>query len=494
MAEQGHGGRKDSCISTSSPFVQQKSGSLYDHSSIDDDAIDCLLVSTYELGHTPSALAWLGGALDSAGFSFRSVDLSVETIDVAAINRARFIAFSVPMHTALRLALTVFDRVRERAPRIPVAFVGNYAALHVEMLRHRGVEYVLAGEYEAEFVQILTALPTTRPLLPPKKPLGPAPESVFLKRLHMARPTRKGIEKLDRYARFIDAKGNAHLAGHVETTRGCLQRCRHCPIPAVYNGRFVAFDTDVVLADVSAQVDAGARHITFGDPDFLNGPSHSLRICRQLHQRWPELTFDFTAQVTNLLTHATVASELVELGCVFIVTAVESLSDHVLTKLAKRHRAEDVGKLLGWAKTTGIELRPTLLPFTPWTMLEDVAKLTDWIFIEQLEANIAPVQLSIRLLVPPGSLLLATNPDLFGDYDMTILGHPWVHSDPRVDTLAKELATLTSEAADMGAGANDIELHAQIRALVARTLGRDVVSTTPRVSRSIPRVSEPWFC
>ncbi len=474
---------------------------MYAHSSIDGDDIDCLLVSTYELGHTPSALAWLGGALDSAGFSFRSVDLSVDTIDVATINRARLIAFSVPMHTALRLALTVFDRVREQAPTIPVAFVGNYAALHAEMLRHRGVNYVLAGEYEAEFVRILPALPRHRthsPLPTHEKPPGPAttPDIVFLKRLHMAPPTRAGIEKLERYARFIDVNGDCHLAGHVETTRGCLQRCRHCPIPAVYDGRFVAFDADVVLADIRTQVDAGARHITFGDPDFLGGPGHSLRICRQLHQRWPELTFDFTAQVTNLLIHADIAAELVELGCVFIVTAVESLSDRVLTKLAKRHRAADVSKLLDWAKTTGVEIRPTLLPFTPWTTLEDIEKLTDWVFTEQLEANVAPVQLSIRLLVPPGSLILAANPTLFGDYDTTILGHPWIHSDPRVDALAKELAMLTSEAADLGAeaGGNDMELHAQIRALVAQTVGRDIGPTTPRVARSIPRVSEPWFC
>ena len=40
---------------------------------------------------------------------------------------------------------------------------------------------------------------------------------------------------------------------------------------------------DVVLADIRAQVAAGARHVTFGDPDFLNGPGHALDVARRLH-------------------------------------------------------------------------------------------------------------------------------------------------------------------------------------------------------------------
>ncbi len=32
-----------------------------------------------------------------------------------------------------------------------------------------------------------------------------------------------------------------------------------------------------------------ARHITFGDPDFLNGPGHSLAIARALHAEFPEV-------------------------------------------------------------------------------------------------------------------------------------------------------------------------------------------------------------
>jgi len=41
-------------------------------------------------------------------------------------------------------------------------------------------------------------------------------------------------------------------------------------------------------------VAAGATHITFGDPDFLNGPGHALKVVRAAHAEFPRLTFDFT--------------------------------------------------------------------------------------------------------------------------------------------------------------------------------------------------------
>jgi len=72
-------------------------------------------------------------------------------------------------------------------------------------------------------------------------------------------------------------------------SRSCY-RCRHCPVVPVYDGRFRIVQRDVLLADIDQQVDAGARHITFGDPDFWNGVTHAVRIVREMHRRHPDAT------------------------------------------------------------------------------------------------------------------------------------------------------------------------------------------------------------
>jgi radical SAM superfamily enzyme YgiQ (UPF0313 family) len=72
-------------------------------------------------------------------------------------------------------------------------------------------------------------------------------------------PARDGLAPPARYAHLLDADGGRKVAGDTETTRGCLDTCRHCPVPAVYRGRFFAIDAELVLGDVAAQIAAGGR-------------------------------------------------------------------------------------------------------------------------------------------------------------------------------------------------------------------------------------------
>src|SRR5439155_1234828 len=95
--------------------------------------------------------------------------------------------------------------------------------------------------------------------------------------------------------------GSRRTVGYTEASRGCRHLCRHCPIVPIYNGQFRIVPVGVVLADVDAQVRAGAGHITFGDPDFFNGPTHALRVVERLHAAHPSVTYDVTIKVEHLL-------------------------------------------------------------------------------------------------------------------------------------------------------------------------------------------------
>src|SRR5213076_721465 len=86
-----------------------------------------LLVSTYELGHQPLHVASPAAALRRAGHEVDCLDLSVERWDRAAVDRVDAVAFSVPMHTAMRLAMRAAQAVREARPGLPVCFYGLYA-------------------------------------------------------------------------------------------------------------------------------------------------------------------------------------------------------------------------------------------------------------------------------------------------------------------------------------------------------------------------------
>jgi radical SAM superfamily enzyme YgiQ (UPF0313 family) len=315
-----------------------------------------------------------------------------------------------------------------------------------------------------------------------------------LARLDFPLPGRRALPALTKYAR-LERDGRQELTGYVEASRGCKHRCRHCPIPPVYGGRFFVVPADVVLADVRQLVAAGARHITFGDPDFLNGPGHAIALARALHAEFPHVTFDVTAKVEHLLRHRRLLPELAALGCAFVVTAVESLSDTVLHHLAKGHTRADFVEVLGLARAAGLTLRPTWVPFTPWTTLDDYREWLDFVARERLVDHIDPVQYSIRLLVPPGSLLLehdAMRPHL-GELVQEAFHYRWMHPDLRMDQLHAEVSAAVAEGAD---GKEDAaQTFARVVGLADRAAGvpaREVV--VEREATRPPRLTEPWFC
>jgi radical SAM superfamily enzyme YgiQ (UPF0313 family) len=290
------------------------------------------------------------------------------------------------------------------------------------------------------------------------------------------------------------------LAGYTEASRGCRHLCRHCPLPPVYRGRFYVTPVEDVMRDVAAQVDAGARHVTFGDPDFLNGPTHARAVAAAFRARFAGVTFDVTAKVEHLVRHAALLPELAAAGCVFIVSAVESLSDRVLAALDKGHTRADVAVALAAARAAGLTLRPTLLPFTPWATLADYLELLDWIDAEGLGAAVDPVQLTIRLLVPPGSLLqehAALAPHLQG-YDEARFTHVWRHPDRRMDELCEGVAAVVQGGARRGAAASELFAAVRASALALSTRAeRRRPRILPRDRRApafAPRLTEPWFC
>ncbi|MFL5310221.1 MAG: radical SAM protein, partial [Myxococcales bacterium] len=298
---------------------------------------DILVVSCYELGRQPVAAATALAELRRSGFAPAALDVSVEAVDDATLARARLVAISVPMHTALRLGVRVAQRASQGAH---VCFFGLYAELNADHLLERHADSVIGAEADVPLRLLAEALERGDALSVPGVRNSGGATLLERAKLAPAVPSRAGLPVLDRYAR-LEIGAETRLVASVEASRGCKHLCRHCPIVPVYRGRFVAVPRETVLRDVEQQIEAGARHVTFGDPDFLNGPTHALRLVGKLHARWPDVTFDATIKIEHLLEHREMLPELARCGCLFITSAVESLNDAVLLALRKGHTAAE---------------------------------------------------------------------------------------------------------------------------------------------------------
>ena len=438
------------------------------------EAVRAVLISTYEMGRQPFGLASPAAWLRLEGHEVTCVDLSRAALPRTAVEQAELIAFFLPMHTATRLFLRVSGRVRALNPHAHLCGYGLYAPLNEAALREAGVGTILGGEFEQGLVDLAC----------PDVPL------VSLARQQFVTPDRAGLPPLAAYA-HLAVNGSTRRVGYTEASRGCKHLCRHCPIVPVYRGSFRVVQRDVVLDDIRHQVAAGAQHITFGDPDFLNGPGHAMPIVEALHREWPALTYDVTVKVEHILNHRDLLPALKRTGCAFVTSAVESLDDAVLERLAKVHTRAGFMEALLLMQAAGLPMSPTFLPFTPWTTLSGYREFLRELVALELAGQVAPVQLAIRLLIPEGSLLLEL-PEvraMLGSFDAAGLCYPWKNADPAVDELCRTIHATIQRGDKRKANRNEIFREIWNLAGAGRWLD------TPMASRAtIPYLTEPWYC
>ncbi len=437
-----------------------------------------LLISCYELGHRPAGLTRPLRALEAVGFTPDVIDIAIEPLDAKKVGRAQFIGISVPMHTALRLGVHLLYRIRQINPDVPICMYGLYATLNADYLLSHGVDFCIANTASTELVELVTSVLK-------KERIKTYSDDVSVGKL----------PSLDVYAQFED-DGETRTVGYTETTHGCKHLCTHCPIPPVYNGKFFVVERDIVLAEIQEQVAEGATHITFGDPDFLNGPTHGLRILRAMHDAFPNLTFDFTTKIEHILKHRKHFREFAQLGCRFVISAVESLRETVLTILEKHHTRADVETAIDIVHGAGIALRPTWVPFTPWTTLEDFLEMLAFVETHRLVYHVDPVQYAVRLLIPPGSYLL-NRPEtktLSLMFDETAFSYIWEHPDARMDELHKTVSALVENDARMGV--DPLDTFYRIWELAADMHGsrHTPLYHSKAAHPHAPRITEAWFC
>jgi radical SAM superfamily enzyme YgiQ (UPF0313 family) len=489
--------------------------------------MNLVLISTYELGRQPFGLASPAAWLRARGHEVACTDLSREALDEAAIRAADLIAFYVPMHTATRLAAGLIAPVRGMNPHAHICFYGLYAPVNEEYLRGLGVGAILGGEFEEGLASLAARLDNLRKDSqsasfrgvrrggrrgispapgPPDREIprsarndGPVQQEpvISLARQKFLVPDRAGMPELAKYARVVMPGGEQRIAGSTEATRGCKHLCRHCPIVPVYNGAFRVVERDVVLADIQQQVAAGARHITFGDPDFFNGPAHALSIVEAMHQDFPELSYDVTIKIEHLRKHDVHLTTLRDTGCLFVISAVESVDDLVLEKFDKGHTRADFLAVAARFRELGMTLLPTFVPFTPWTTLAGYNDLLEMIAQLDLCENVAPIQLAIRLLIPAGSRLLEL-PDvraMVGPFDSAALIFPWKHEDARVEALCREISEIVQRGEKLKLSRTEIFGHIRRAARAAAGNG-EPLGTSPAYSRCtpVPFLDEPWYC
>src|SRR6266436_4761166 len=440
-----------------------------------------VLISTYELGRQPFGLVSPAAWLRKRGHAVTCFDLTRQELDARAVGSAELVAIYLPMHTATRLACKLIPSLREQNGGAHICCYGLYAPMNAEYLESLGVGTILGGEFEGGLVRLAEQLAATRSrhgeaarvengkkAPGPEKPQGYEDSAlryrdrdalkripttrvasqtepmISLERLKLEVPDRTGLAPIAKYAHLIVPGDGYRLMGSTESSRGCKHLCRHCPIVPVYNGVFRIVEREVVLADLRQQEQHLAR--------------------------------------------------LRDTGCLFVISAVESVNEEILERLDKGHTREDFLYVARKFRELGMTLHPTFVPFTPWTTMEGYLELLRVLAAAELIGNVAPIQLGIRLLIPKGSRLLELEEVRrgVGAFDAESLVYPWRNTDARVDALSDTVQSIAAEADRK----KESRVAAFARIWESAHAAAGVVAPELRVTEGcgVPFLSEPWYC
>jgi len=454
-------------------------------------AVNIVLISTYELGRQPFGLASPAAWLRKRGHNVAVLDLARQSLDETAIRGAGLIAIYLPMHTATRLAAQLIPQLRKQNPDAHLCCYGLYAPMNVEYLCALGVPTILGGEFEEGLVQLAERLATDGNTI-----AQPAESMISLARLQFEVPDRSGMPAMEKYAHLIVPGDGFRIVGSTEASRGCKHLCRHCPIVPVYKGVFRIVSRDVVLEDIRRQVAAGAQHITFGDPDFFNGIRHAMELVAAFHQEFPTVTYDVTIKIEHLLKYKEHLPTLRDTGCLFVISAVESVDDAVLGFLDKGHTREDFLRVIKTFRELGMTLHPTFVPFTPWATMEGYLDLLRVIAEQGVIENVAPIQLGIRLLIPEGSRMLELEDvrRMIAPFDPQSLAYPWESADPRLDALSETVQEIAAAAERQKESRPGTFERIWKAAHSAAGLPAPQLNLSAGPQAGVPFLSEPWYC
>ena len=264
-------------------------------------------------------------------------------------------------------ALEISAIVKKISPEILTVLGGPHpSALPKEVLKHKEIDFVVLGEGEYSFRDLLRGIE--------QDDFSNLDGVAFRNNgdVHVI-PKLKFIENLDELPfparhllpmqKYFDI-GEAFIVTQkkpftpLNTSRGCVARCTFCPVHATWGGRWRARSAENVLDELEHLVKMyGVKEIHFDDDNLVLNKKRA----RKLFQGIIDRKLDIVWTVPTGLALWAVDEDLLELmresGCYKLFLAIESGDEHILYDVINKPlRLEKVKPLIKKMKSLGIEV------------------------------------------------------------------------------------------------------------------------------------------
>lgn len=338
-----------------------------------------------ERGHTPPlGILYLAAYLEKlSDFEVKVLDCQAEEIKYGILPRIiKSVNPEVVGITAMTLTLIdvmkVVDIAKEVNPEIKIVIGGPHPHIFPEeTVKLPGVDYVILGEGEAVFLELLQCLSKKdfEKLHQVKglvfkmdgKIINTGPGKILMDLDELPFPARH----LTSYRKYYSIIAKKNPVTTMFTSRGCPYRCTFCDRPTM--GKFFRSRTAKNVADEMEECQKmGINEIFIYDDTFTVNRQRVLDICREIHRRKLAIAWDIRARVDTVDEET--LEELKKANCRRIHYGVEAGTAKILKVLNKGITLDQVEKVFGLTRKIGMQTLAYFILGSPGETKEDILK------------------------------------------------------------------------------------------------------------------------
>lgn len=312
------------------------------------------------------------------------------------------VGFSV-MTAHVKHSIILSDYIKKISPSTPVIWGGIHTTLYpYQTIQDSSVDYIVQGEGEYSFLELLKYLNDEKDNLSENKGLGyklngkiilnPSSDPLDVKQLPL--PDYSFLDT-ERYVgpKFSYKPGEIKLRAlygyHI--SRGCPYQCNFCVNNLAFCRKWRSYDTGKILEHLGATIQKyKLNHIWFSDEYFFGNLARSKAIAEFLIEKKYNITWEATARGSDFndkMLNDEFLSLLKKSGCWMLRMGGESGSNRVLKMLNKNVTTEQFSYAVKKCYNHGIIPTATFMVGLPDETFDEI-KMT-YRFIGELN-RIAP--------------------------------------------------------------------------------------------------------
>jgi radical SAM superfamily enzyme YgiQ (UPF0313 family) len=262
-----------------------------------------------------------------------------------------------------RTALRLIGHLRQWRPDLKIVVGGYDPSLAADAYASpdSGVDYVIRGEGEATFRELLRAIESGGPVRSIAGLSWRAGGGFVHNPDRPVSQLRRGdLDLPNRAARVL---GGYTMLGRqvdvVETSRGCTFDCSFCSIIEMRGRNFHPFDLDRVIADIADARRHGARTVFIVDDNITLDVGRFMTLCRAIVEAGlDDLDYIVQAMTSSIAQHGeTLAPLMRRAGFRYVFLGIENVlaDDLVFLRARAKNIKREGGKAVGNAAADAVD-------------------------------------------------------------------------------------------------------------------------------------------